>query len=122
MNEHGRSLARLVEWLIVLRDRGGSDLYLVAGLPPSIRIHGTIQQLPERPLEGQEIETPFCRPCRRTLSTAITQLVTRTLRSAATAKDDFGSTCIANAAGLPRASGLFHCVRRNCESWGSRPA
>jgi twitching motility protein PilT len=51
-----RGLARLAEWLIVLRGRGGSDLYLVAGLPPSIRIQGAIQQLPESPLGGQEIE------------------------------------------------------------------
>jgi len=56
MNVDEQSLARLAEWLIVLRERSGSDLYLVAGLPPSIRIHGVIQPLPGRPLEGQEIE------------------------------------------------------------------
>jgi hypothetical protein len=34
MNGHGQRLARLAEWLIVLRERGGTDLDLVAGLPP----------------------------------------------------------------------------------------
>src|SRR5258705_2061083 len=48
--------SRLDEWLTVLRKQGGSDLYLVAGLPPSIRVHGTVRQLPEAQLDGEEIE------------------------------------------------------------------
>src|SRR5262245_47461782 len=51
-----RHAATLASWLIALRERGGSDLYLVAGLPPSIRIHGIVEQLSEPLLDGQDIE------------------------------------------------------------------
>src|SRR5258706_1900470 len=47
---------RLEEWLIILRGQGGSDLYLVAGLPPSIRVNGIVRQLSEPVLSGEEIE------------------------------------------------------------------
>jgi twitching motility protein PilT len=40
----------------MLRGQGGSDLYLVAGLPPSIRVHGAVRQLTEPVLDGEEIE------------------------------------------------------------------
>jgi twitching motility protein PilT len=51
-----RRSGRLEEWLSILRIQGGSDLYLVAGLPPSIRVQGTVRQLPEAVLDGVEIE------------------------------------------------------------------
>ena len=35
---------------------GGSDLYLVAGLPPSIRVDGAVRQLAEPVLDGDDIE------------------------------------------------------------------
>jgi twitching motility protein PilT len=54
--QRGRHTARLEEWLDTLRSQGGSDLYLVAGLPPSIRVQGAIRQLPEAVLDGEEIE------------------------------------------------------------------
>ena len=41
--------AALVEWLEQLRADAGSDLYLVAGLPPSIRVDGLIRALPSAP-------------------------------------------------------------------------
>lgn len=47
---------RLEAWLAILRAEGGSDLYLVAGLPPSIRVHGGVRQLPESVLDGDDIE------------------------------------------------------------------
>jgi len=47
---------RLRKWLETLLTRGGSDLFLVAGLPPSIRVAGKIQQLEEGPLDGDDIE------------------------------------------------------------------
>jgi len=50
------SQPRLEEWLAVLHKQRASDLYLVAGLPPSIRVHGRIQPLAEPPLDGEEIE------------------------------------------------------------------
>jgi twitching motility protein PilT len=51
-----RDANRFDEWITILRGKGGSDLYLVAGVPPSIRIHGIVQPLPEAPLDGEEIE------------------------------------------------------------------
>jgi Tfp pilus assembly ATPase PilU len=41
----------------MLRMQGGSDLYLVAGLPPSIRVDGTIRPLTEAVLDGDDIES-----------------------------------------------------------------
>jgi twitching motility protein PilT len=51
-----RDAPRLEEWLDALRGAGGSDLYLVAGIPPAIRVNGAITHLPEGPLDGEEIE------------------------------------------------------------------
>ena len=48
--------ARLQDWLATLRAEGGSDLYLVAGIPPAIRVNGAIRHLPEAPLDGDDIE------------------------------------------------------------------
>src|SRR4051812_40481720 len=55
LNREGQT-ARLEQWLEILRAQGGSDLYLVAGLPPSIRVHGMVRQLTEPVLDGEEIE------------------------------------------------------------------
>ncbi len=49
-------MARLDDWLGILSGQGGSDLYLVEGVPPSIRVQGVIRQLPEAVLHGEEIE------------------------------------------------------------------
>ena len=55
--EDGRGGAsRLEQWLTLVTERGASDLLLVAGLPPSIRVDGAITVLPEGPLDGPEIE------------------------------------------------------------------
>ncbi len=51
-----RHAPRLEEWLVTLRGHGGSDLYLVAGLPPSIRVNGVVLQLAEPVLDGDDIE------------------------------------------------------------------
>jgi twitching motility protein PilT len=48
--------SRLEEWLAILRARGGSDLYLVSGVPPAIRLNGVVRPLVEPPLDGDEIE------------------------------------------------------------------
>lgn len=48
--------ARLVRWLKALLERAGSDLLLVAGASPSVRIDGRVTALPEGPLGGDEIE------------------------------------------------------------------
>jgi Tfp pilus assembly ATPase PilU len=91
----GQSLARLAEWLIALRGRGSSDLYLVAGLPPSIRVDGIIQHLPERPLEGQEIEDAVlpALPPHAVDSYHAAGHADSSLRRGS-AKDDFGSAAL----------------------------
>jgi twitching motility protein PilT len=48
--------ARLIRWLEVLLERGGSDLLLVAGSPPCVRVDGAVLPLKEAPLSGEEIE------------------------------------------------------------------
>ena len=48
--------ARLERWLRLLASRNGSDLLLVAGAPPSLRVDGRIQPLAEGPLDGVDIE------------------------------------------------------------------
>jgi len=49
-------VARIERWLRLLASRNGSDLLLVAGAPPSIRVDGRIQPLAEGPLDGVDIE------------------------------------------------------------------
>jgi twitching motility protein PilT len=49
-------LSRLERWLRLLADRNGSDLLLVAGAPPSVRVDGRVQPLAEGPLDGMDIE------------------------------------------------------------------
>src|SRR5205807_2333688 len=48
--------ARLRGWLELVVERSGSDLLLVAGAPPSIRVDGGIAAIHEAPLGGEEIE------------------------------------------------------------------
>jgi twitching motility protein PilT len=52
----GGTSARLDRWLTILVEQGASDLFLVAGRPPSLRIGGEIRALGEGPLDGPEIE------------------------------------------------------------------
>ena len=47
---------RLDAWLAELVRRSGSDLLLVAGAPPSVRVDGRILPLSGGPLSGEEIE------------------------------------------------------------------
>jgi twitching motility protein PilT len=49
-------LARVERWLRLLAERSGSDLLLVAGAPPSIRVDGRVRPLAEGPLDGVDIE------------------------------------------------------------------
>jgi twitching motility protein PilT len=48
--------ARLDGWLRALVDVNGSDLLLVAGAPPSLRVDAQVRPLEEGPLDGVEIE------------------------------------------------------------------
>jgi twitching motility protein PilT len=47
---------RLERWLRLLAERNGSDLLLVAGAPPSIRVDSKVIPLAEGPLDGVDIE------------------------------------------------------------------
>jgi twitching motility protein PilT len=49
-------LTRIERWLRLLASRNGSDLLLVAGSPPSVRVDGRVLPLAEGPLDGVEIE------------------------------------------------------------------
>ena len=49
--------AKLKDFLRQLLERGGSDLLLVHGAPPSIRLDGEVQHIGDGPLEGADIET-----------------------------------------------------------------
>jgi len=48
--------ARLRGWLVEVIERSGSDLLLVAGAPPSIRVNGIVTPLDDAPLGSEEIE------------------------------------------------------------------
>jgi twitching motility protein PilT len=48
--------SRLEHWLGLLADRGGSDLLLVAGAPPAVRLDGKVVPLADGPLDGLDIE------------------------------------------------------------------
>jgi twitching motility protein PilT len=47
---------RLERWLRTLHDAGGSDLLLVAGVAPSIRVDGRVRPLADGPLDGLDVE------------------------------------------------------------------
>ncbi len=51
-----RPETKLDAWLTVLSERRGSDLLLVAGEPPTIRVNGVLQRSETAPLDGLEIE------------------------------------------------------------------
>jgi twitching motility protein PilT len=48
--------SRLERWLRLLASRNGSDLLLVAGAPPAVRLDGKVIALADGPLDGVEIE------------------------------------------------------------------
>jgi twitching motility protein PilT len=47
---------RIERWLRIVAARHGSDLLLVAGAPPTVRIDGRVTPLDEGPLDGPDIE------------------------------------------------------------------
>ena len=47
---------RLEQWLRMVAERGGSDLLLVAGAPPAIRVDGQVVRLGGGPLDGVDVE------------------------------------------------------------------
>ena len=51
----GEDSAKLDRWLEILLERRGSDLLLVAGSPPCVRVDGEVLPLKEAPLSGDEV-------------------------------------------------------------------
>jgi twitching motility protein PilT len=47
---------RVERWLRGVAARNGTDLLLVAGAPPSVRVDGRVTPLPEGPVDGPEVE------------------------------------------------------------------
>lgn len=52
----GGELATLEGWLRILASQKGSDLLLVAGAPPCVRVDGAVQALDAGPLDGVDVE------------------------------------------------------------------
>src|SRR5438034_11127730 len=44
----------LRRWLELAVEAGASDLHLIAGYPPVLRLHGDLTELPEPPLDNEE--------------------------------------------------------------------
>jgi len=54
---------QLRDWLTHAVERGASDLHLIAGYPPTLRLHGDLVELPEPALaagEARELLTTLC--------------------------------------------------------------
>ena len=49
-------VARLEQWLEEVVERNASDLLLVSGAPPSLRLNGDVTPLPEGPLRSEDID------------------------------------------------------------------
>jgi len=49
------TLGRIESWLRLLVDSGGSDLLLVAGEPPVIRLQGSLKRLDQPVLDGEDV-------------------------------------------------------------------
>ena len=47
---------RIERWLRILVDAGGSDLLLVPGAPPTLRVDNRVRPLAEGPLDGVDVE------------------------------------------------------------------
>jgi twitching motility protein PilT len=53
----------LRNWLVAAVEQGASDLHLVVGHPPVLRLHGALKSLDQQPLDGEQIRRqllPLC--------------------------------------------------------------
>ena len=61
MNETNSEIPRVPEnlrgWLTQAVEAGASDLHLIAGYPPVLRLHGDLIELPDPPLTADEVHT-----------------------------------------------------------------
>ena len=53
-------LRRWLEWAVQV---GASDLHLIVGYPPVLRLHGELTELPEPPLAADEADPLFASVC-----------------------------------------------------------
>ncbi|MEZ5499301.1 MAG: PilT/PilU family type 4a pilus ATPase [Steroidobacteraceae bacterium] len=49
-------MAKIDEYLLMVLERGGSDLHFIAGDPPRIRMHGELMPLNNEPLQAKYVE------------------------------------------------------------------
>jgi twitching motility protein PilT len=62
-NEASSISEKLRGWLNRAVAEGASDLHLIVGYPPVLRLHGDLTELPEPPLEGEETHSMLCSLC-----------------------------------------------------------
>ena len=87
---HEGSSGRFDRWLHVLAERGGSDLLLVAGAPPSIRVDGRVHPAGRTARStASTSKKRCCRRCRRTRGSNIATPTSPTRRSASRASGGF---------------------------------
>ncbi len=55
--------AKLQRWLELAVQGSASDLHLISGYPPVLRLHGDLTELPEPPLAPEEAEPLFAAIC-----------------------------------------------------------
>src|SRR4051812_3160162 len=54
---------QLRDWLIHAVTTGASDVHLIAGHPPVLRMHGDLVRMTEPPLEADEAHALLCSLC-----------------------------------------------------------
>ena len=98
----GSAAPRLEQWLRLVAERGGSDLLLVAGAPPAVRIDGRVLRLDAGPLDGDDIEEAVLPVAAAPRAGAVPRRpVSPTPRSASRASRASASTCTTNADARP---------------------
>src|SRR5262245_13099261 len=63
--EYSRVADKLREWLGCAARSGASDLHVIAGHPPVLRLHGELEELPEAPIDpvqGDAMLAALCPP------------------------------------------------------------
>lgn len=63
VNESSEMPASLREWMLQAVEQGASDLHLVPGYPPVLRVHGLLEPVGEQPLAGEDALAMFQAIC-----------------------------------------------------------
>ena len=92
---------RLDRWLAMVIQRGASDLLLVSGAPPCMRVNGEVRKIEPGLLDGPEIEAAVIPRCRATRCSNIARRRSPTHPIASLALDGFASISIASKAAPP---------------------